>query len=280
MNRSLLKHFATGNIQKIDNFINHAEQIENEISDAVVARDYAYWQYNVIDAIPDKMIEERGVSILRNLGSANSYWNRRDNELQKVNISPTPSGSGVNASVSSGIFNEVQAYAEEHDDNAWVLPVTEEYKTIRDSADLIDTVHSNLKAHFPNIADEFKDAIDKINHAKANSIEMKIAGLEMRNFLEQFKGRLIANSTRAQKVPKSRKWEKMVEDLAKTDPNTPEFDSLLREENNYDSLHGVTSELLKGNIRMTNTKLDTLVTQFTNHIYAVLNPIDNSKIGE
>jgi len=242
------------------------------------------WQIKGISALPPEEIDN---DITEWTENQYDYWMDAIENPSKLHPATT-SGTAINTSGSSGIYNRLNEYSNKLpvNDSIKFYPTIRQYQQIQES----QNIKGNLNLKFTNIAqippsvnkkpplnDLFENAMTAIEHAKSKTGTMSTAGSAMRNVLIELKGHLYYYS-HTTSGSKENRWKNMAKNLAKTSENGPEYTALIKEYNTFKALHSDLSELTKDNMPFSTGDFNRLVTKFLSHLEVVLNSIDSARL--
>jgi len=269
-----IKQIISEKRDKIKATISSIQDLNKQIPQLKNILTLSEWEYNTIVRLSTESIDNFDVNTENYVLQSNEFIEKGFPYISSINPSITVSGLAMSASSSAAIFHEASKI--QPSTNPQIYTILREYNEIQTSQKQEEVVLTKLKTFAINIADTFKNAMDSIKHSKAVKDDYNKAALEIRNFLEKFKGELYSKSSRVGNFPKNQKWGIMSEDISRKNIANLEEIALKGEEQIYDRLHNDLSSILKNRTTVTDNEFENLTTEFLSHMYSIINLIDDS----
>ncbi|MEA2076335.1 MAG: hypothetical protein U9O85_11550 [Euryarchaeota archaeon] len=242
------------------------------------------WQIDGIFILPSEEIDN---DITERTENQYDYWVDAIEAPAKL-YPATTSGTAINTSGSSGIYNRLNEYSNKLPVNASIklYPMFNRYEIIHESPNRKEELNQRFCSitqvppsvnNKPKLNELFENAMTAIEHVKSKTATMSTAGSAMRNVLIELKGHLYYYS-QSTSGSKENRWNNMAKTLAKTGESGPEYAALLKEYDIFQALHSDLSALTKDNRPFSTGDLNRLVTRFLSHLEVVLNSTDSAKL--
>ena len=231
------------------------------------------WAKQTLDEMPDSARNSPEVgSVLTQFGRAYGSLIEYLPSPSKANVVGITRFLSATTSLTSAVIFAGECTIEIGASPRWVgvqldafTKIQERHKTIAKVRELIAILNPR-NDHPPNIIDEYDLMIERGFYINGNSIDaVTSAGISMRNILEHIKGKLFAlvDNPKKQKFT----WTIMIERLAPENLTPIEKELLLSQEQTWDNLHSILSNMAKNR---TMYDIKQIAVQLIMHLYLIL----------
>ena len=257
------------NINKTQDLLNQnidAIKKNNEASKVLVdLKEENKWFFNLVDAIPNDLIEKKGDKLIKVSESQYSYIQDHFPNIPIINTSVSSTGTALTT------FGQVEALDIIKSDPKYPVDynvIIEQYESFQNNQERINNISEDLSIKFIETVDLYKkyqnDLID--DAAFANSLRNLIYKL----FRDKLKE--IINK-KFHLFEQKFKWDYLCEYLAKNGKGSVEHKQLLTMKTNYDEIIDILSKISKNRNNQIKDNIPIIYSEIIDFIYSVLNLI-------
>ncbi len=270
-----LRDIADRRADHYKNWLLKARKISDAIPDVEAASKWAEADREVINTMPTFVGRDYGLNSL-----AEYYRNDLDHiqktvkelpDMEADKLAPIVYSSATASTVTAMDFmNSLDPSNAEI--RPWLTQSVQTYKKLQFETGISQKVRSLLAVLNPELVERF-NLIEKSYSLSTSVMEKDTkVGISMRNLLEKYRGELWKRAKRAneQKII----WRTIVDRLSKEPPGTHGYNTLLKQEEIYKSLHEKLTHLAKYNETQVGSHADeALHSELLNHLFTVLSSI-------
>ncbi len=254
-------------IDQIDSWFKKIEEFQNSVPYLNETKDLLVWQQKVLSSIPDKREEIQSFI-------EGPVQNILSTDLNNFNLS---FATGSTATILTGSTETINTIKSSGSEFRYLLS---EYDNINPIDKLIDNISENLKLIDTALANQFEEVKLSYEQWKANLRSNSDLAKDTRTFQEEFEG--IINKLRVPKtewgitdIPKM-SWNKMVEAIAKK--GSVNRIAFMKQQKISEDIWEELTPVLKKDFELNKDGMQSLFKRYVEHVYSVLNLIDESII--
>ncbi|MCJ7690436.1 MAG: hypothetical protein MUO60_14105 [Clostridiaceae bacterium] len=264
------------NINKTQDLLNQnidAIKKNNEASKVLVdLKEENKWFFNLVDAIPNYLIEKKGDKLIEVSESQYSYIQDHFPNIPIINTSVPSTGTALTT------FGQVEALDIIKGDPKYPVDynvIIEQYESFQNNQERINKIKLMLDNISEDLSKKFIETVDLYKKYQNDLIDDAALANSLRNLIYKlFRDKLkeIINK-KFHLFEQKFKWDYLCDYLAKNGKGSAEHKQLLNMKTKHDEIIDILSKISKNRNNQTKDNISTIYSEIINFIYSVINLI-------
>ena len=230
------------------------------------------WFFNLVDAIPNYLIEKKGDKLIEVSESQYSYIQDHFLNIPIINTSVSSTGTALTT------FGQVEALDIIKGDPKYPVDynvIIEQYESFQNNQERINKIKLMLNNISEDLSKKFIETVDLYKEYQNDLIDDAAFANSLRNLIYKlFRDKLkeIINK-KFHLFEQKFKWDYLCDYLAKNGKGSVEHKQLLNMKTNYDEIIDILSKISKNRNNQTKDNIPIIYSEIIDLIYSVLNLI-------
>ena len=230
------------------------------------------WFYNLVNAIPNDLIEKKGDKLIEVSESQYSYIQDHFPNIPIINTSVPSTGTALTT------FGQVEALDIIKGDPKYPVDynvIIEQYESFQNNQERINKIRLMLDNISEDLSKKFIETVDLYKKYQNDLIDDAALANSLRNLIHKlFRDKLkeIINK-KFHLFEQKFKWDYLCDYLTKNGKGSAEHKQLLNMKTKYDEIIDILSKISKNRNNQTKDNISTIYSEIINFIYSVINLI-------
>ncbi len=268
--------------ETLDSWLIDLKKRNEQAPDVQRSAEVVGFQIDLIESMPKELPKEAKENLANQFSFTTNYWQKTLPLPQQSPLYNPASGYAMEVSSSNTAYQALSSISCEPKANepvsSWIKDKAISYQKIQERHQRREAIAGKLTRLFPDRCEEFQKACDTYQKCIAGFESQTAFGINARNLLEHLKGDLFSVAMRRLRVQKV-KWDQFAKAMAKGGPDSQECVSLMAEEKTYKHLHVTLTNLAKNLVTVTEANLRSHMTEYHDHIFAVISLVDENLLA-